>query len=320
MKYVFIINPIAGNKDKQKLISRIQSTFRLIEDEMVVEETQYAGHAKDIAADYAAKYGEGCVIVSCGGDGTVHEIANGLAGTKTPMMLLPLGTGNDFAKKIYGTKNINVENVVKSFGLYNGKLRYEVKPIDLIDYNGEKCINVMSFGLDTLVETLGKKIADKAPFLGHQAYNVAIVPILLKPLHYTMSYDILCVNEETGEEYHLAENNKDFALCAVCNASYYGGGFCPALHSKLDDGLVDIAIVNGLSHAKAIPMIGKYNEGTATQETYPGLITNARAKSGKFWMEDGSMLLGNSDGENFDYTELTFKVEEKALRLCYIKE
>lgn len=74
-----------------------------------------------------------------------------------------LGTGNDFAKKVYGTKKINVENVIKSFGLYSGKLNYTVEPLDLIDYNGEKCINVMSYGLDTKVETIGRKIAGKIP-------------------------------------------------------------------------------------------------------------------------------------------------------------
>ena len=320
MKYVFISNPVAGNKSKEKILSRIKSTFRQLDDEMIVENTMYSGHAKEIAAEYAEKYGKNCVIVSCGGDGTVHEIANGLAGTDTPLMVLPLGTGNDFAKKLYKTKDINVENVIKAFGLYNGSLKYDVKPIDLIDYNGEKCINVMSFGLDTLVEPLGKKIADKAPFLGHQAYNVAIVPVLAKPLHYTMSFDITCVNKETGEEYSIKEDNKDFALFAVCNASYYGGGFCPALNAVLDDGLLDIALINGMSLRQALPMISKYSAGTATQETFPDLITNVYAKRGKFWMEDGSALLGNCDGENFDYNELDFFVDEKALKLCYIKD
>ena len=153
MKYIFIINPIAGNDDKAKIFSRIKSTFRMSNDEMIVEPTHERGDAQLIAKKYAKEYGSECVIVSCGGDGTVHEIANGLAGTDTPLLLLPLGTGNDFAKKIYGTKNINVENVIKAFGFYNGKINYDVKPIDLIDYNGEKCINVMSYGLDTKVET-----------------------------------------------------------------------------------------------------------------------------------------------------------------------
>ena len=179
MKYVFIVS---GHKDKEAIFNRIRSAFRLLDDEMIVEETDHSGHAREIATAYATKYGDRCVIVCCGGDGTVHEIANGLAHTETPMMLLPLGTGNDFAKKVYGTKKINVENVIKSFGLYSGKLNYTVEPLDLIDYNGEKCINVMSYGLDTKVETIGRKIAGKIPPLGHQAYNIAVVPVMMQPL------------------------------------------------------------------------------------------------------------------------------------------
>ena len=126
MKYIFIVNPIAGNDDKSIIFARMKSTFRQIDDEMIIESTKYKGDAVNIAKRYSEKYGKDCVIVSCGGDGTVHEIANGLAGTDTPMMVLPLGTGNDFAKKIYGTKKINVENVVKAFGLYSGKIKYNI--------------------------------------------------------------------------------------------------------------------------------------------------------------------------------------------------
>ena len=89
---------------------------------MIVEPTHAQGEAKLIAQKYAAQYGSDCVIVSCGGDGTVHEIANGLANTDTPLLLLPLSTDNDFAKKVYGTKKINVENVIKAFGFYSGKI------------------------------------------------------------------------------------------------------------------------------------------------------------------------------------------------------
>lgn len=319
MKFVFVINPIAGNDDQTKIMSRIKSTFRQIDDEFVMEETQCHGDAERIAREYSNKYGDKCVIVSCGGDGTVHEIANGLAGSETPMMVLPLGTGNDFAKKIYKTKNINVENVIKSFGLYNGKINYDIKPIDLIDYNGEKCINVMSFGVDTLVNVLGKKLADKASFLGHNAYSVAILPVLSRGLHYHIGYDVTCVNKETGEEYTLHEDDKDYALFAICNGSYYGGGYCPAPNSRLDDGLLDFAIVDGMAIPKALPIIPKYAAGTANEETCPGALHNGYIKSGRVWSIDGTFLPGNCDGEVFDYSEVSFKVEEKALKLCVIK-
>lgn len=316
MKYIFIVNPIAGHSDKFRIFARIKSTFRRIDDDIIFEETKCHGDAKYISQKYAREYGSDCVIVSCGGDGTVHEIANGLAGTDTPMMILPLGTGNDFAKKIYGTKKINVENVIKSFGLYSGKIKYDVKPIDLIDYNGEKCINVMSYGLDTKVETIGRKIAGKVPALGHQAYNIAIVPSLMQSLKYSINLELNCINKETGESFVLKEEPLDYTLMAICNASYYGGGFCPAPDSRLDDGLLDLALCHPVNLAKVPALIPKYNNGEIEKIKQ---IETAYVTSGKIWSVDGKALLGNCDGENFDYNEVNFKIEPKALKLCFIQ-
>lgn len=319
MKYIFIVNPIAGNNNKAKIFSGIKSAFQKMNDEMIIEETRGNGDAKELAKKYSEQYKSECVIVTCGGDGTVHEVANGLAYTQTPMMILPFGTGNDFAKKIYDTRKVDLEAVISKFGLFCGDIKYDVKDIDLIDYNGEICINVMSFGVDTLVAFIGRKIADKVPFLGHQAYNLAILPVFMKPLHYNISYDITGIDKKTGEEYQLREVNKDYALFAICNASYYGGGFCPAPNSKLDDGILDFALVDGLSKAKAIPMIPKYFAGTASEETCGEVFHTGYIKSGRIWSEDGSPLYGNCDGEMFDYKEVKFEIKEKALKLCVLK-
>lgn len=316
MKYIFIVNPIAGHENKRKIFSRIKSTFRLISDEMIVEFTHRQGEAQEIASRYAKEYGDKCVIVCCGGDGTVHEIANGLAHTDTPMLILPLGTGNDFAKKIYGTKKINVENVIKAFGFYNGKISYDVKPIDLIDYNGEKCINVMSYGLDTKVETIGRIIAGKIPALGHQAYNLAIFPVLLRSLTYKLNIDLNCVDEQ-GNEYKITRTPMDYTLFAICNASYYGGGFCPAPNSVLDDGLLDFALCNPIKFAQAPALIPKYSAGRVDEIKQ---LETGKVVSGRIWTTDGQGLLGNCDGENFSYDTVDFKVENKALKLCFIKD
>ena len=318
MKYVFIENPIAGTKQKQLLFKEVQSAFRWNDSaEMIIEETQYKGHAKEIAADYAAKYGKDCVIVTCGGDGTVHEVANALAHTETPLMILPFGTGNDFCKKLYGTKKLDAISIVKAFGLHNGELKYKVKPIDLIDYNGEKCVNVMSYGLDTKVETIGKKMADKVKFLGHQAYNIAIVPCVLGSLKYQINVDLDCI-DASGKPYKIQGEPIDYTLFAVCNASYYGGGFCPAPNAKLDDGILDYALAGPFNLVEALPLIPKYNAGTlegASDKVRCGYIVG-----GRIWSTDGKPLLGNCDGENFDYSEVVFKVERKALNVCFLEE
>ena len=233
-------------------------------------------------------------------------------------MILPFGTGNDFAKKIYGTKKIDSFNVVKAFGLHTGHLKYDVKPIDLIDYNGEKCINVMSFGLDTKVETIGRKIAGKIKPLGSQAYNIAVIPAVLQSMKYQINFDIDRIGKD-GRPYKWTETPKDYTLFAICNASYYGGGFCPAPDSKLDDGILDFCIADAINLFKALPIIPKYSAGTANDETskyiHTGYLTG-----GRIWSADGKPLLGNCDGENFNYTEVHFKVEKHALKLCFIRE
>lgn len=318
MKYVFVENPIAGNKKKRLLFKRVQSAFRLSDDEMIIEETLFPHHAQQIAHAYAENYGDDAVIVSCGGDGTIHEIANGLAGTDTPLMVIPLGTGNDFAKKIYGTRKINLENVVKSFGLHNGDIRYDVKPIDLIDYNGEKCINIMSYGLDTLVETIGRKIAAKVPFLGKNAYTMAVLPVFMKPLKYSLNIDFKCIDKD-GNKFDFTATPHEYALMAICNASYYGGGFCPAPDSVLDDGLLDLVYVDSMSLPKAVPLVPKYSSGQLAHEENSA-VHMAYVTSGRIWTDDGSALLGNCDGENFDYTDVHFHVDKHALKLCVLKE
>ena len=318
MKYIFVENPIAGNKKKQLLFRQVQSAFRLSNDEMIIEPTKGPKHAVQIARQYAEQYGDQAVIVSCGGDGTVHELANGLAGTDTPLMIIPLGTGNDFAKKIYGSKKLNMENVVKSFGLHDGNLRYDVRPIDLIDYNGEKCINIMSFGADTLVETIGRKIAAKVPLLGQSAYTAAVLPVIAKSLRYRMNIDLNCIDKD-GHAFKLTAEPHEYALMAICNASYYGGGFCPAPDSVLDDGLLDMAYIDSISVLEAAPLIPKYADGSLARDGNVYLHT-CYVTSGRVWSYEGAPLLGNCDGENFDYSEVHFKVEPKALKLCFIKE
>lgn len=89
--------------------------------------------------------------------------------------------------------------------------------------------------------------------------------------------------------------------------------------SKLDDGLLDFTYVDPLSLAKAVPIVPRYSAGTAA-EYAPDVVHTGYTVGGRFWSVDDRPLLGNCDGENFDYTEVRFKVEKHAMRICRIKE
>ena len=317
MYCVFIVNPKAGEKDKKKLIKKMESAFRMSDNFFIKEQTYKKGDAEVIAKKYAEKYGEQCLIISCGGDGTVHEIANGMCGTKAALIVLPMGTGNDFCKKVYGTKKLDLHKIMKHFELFSGKPKYDIKPIDLIDVNGVKCINVFSFGFDTKVETMGRKIAEKAPQLSSHAYDIAAGAALFTNMKYkiNMKLDTVDMYGNVGK----FDKTIDYTLLALCNGSYYGGGFCPALESKLDDGVLEVCYIDAINALQAAPIIPSFSNGSA-HEKFSNKVHMIKMTKGVVSSVDGKEMLGEYDGENFFASEVNFEIVPKSLNLCVLKD
>ena len=99
MKHVFLINPRAGNRDRTDRLRRLAGHLAAahgLEVECLL--TDRPGAAEPLARALA-ETGEPVRIYVCGGDGTVHEAANGIAGYENAAMtVIPSGTGNDFLK------------------------------------------------------------------------------------------------------------------------------------------------------------------------------------------------------------------------------
>ena len=99
MKHVFIVNPKAGKKDQRARIYEMADALRDRHGlDCAVMLTDRPGGATDMARSLAES-GEAVRIYACGGDGTMHEVANGIAGfSNAAMSCIPTGTGNDFLK------------------------------------------------------------------------------------------------------------------------------------------------------------------------------------------------------------------------------
>lgn len=90
-----IFNPVAGGRRRRKLIEVVEAmTGRGAI--VTLRETRGPGHAQTLARDIAAAGGAD-IVVAAGGDGTINEVANGLAGTKVPLGIIPIGTANVLA-------------------------------------------------------------------------------------------------------------------------------------------------------------------------------------------------------------------------------
>src|SRR6202035_3318427 len=97
---LLIYNPTSGRR-RNRRFSEIEQSVRILKESGINVElapTTARGHAKELAR-HAVEQNRGMVI-ACGGDGTVNEIMNGLAGSQVPLALLPAGTANVLAKEL----------------------------------------------------------------------------------------------------------------------------------------------------------------------------------------------------------------------------
>ena len=128
----FIINPISGGKEaqsaKRKLPKLIMQTLDTAQWLPNIVFTEYAGHATELAYQFARMGFD--AVVAVGGDGTVNEVAKGLKGSNTALGIIPMGSGNGFARHINvpmrpqrAVEMINrSEPISVDYGLANGKL------------------------------------------------------------------------------------------------------------------------------------------------------------------------------------------------------
>ena len=98
MKHLFVINPVAGGTNRStEIYEKVKKAFENREDSFEVYITNAPQDAIE-AVRKRCETGEELRIYACGGDGTIHEVANSLAQSQTPMAVIPLGTGNDFTR------------------------------------------------------------------------------------------------------------------------------------------------------------------------------------------------------------------------------
>ena len=148
MKHIFIINPAAGKKDsRQRVYTMAEALKRNHNLDVECMLTKSRGHATALTRAIA-ETGDYVRFYACGGDGTVNEIANGIAGfPNAAMTCIPIGTGNDFLKNFGKDAEplfLDAEN------LWNG----DVTPLDLIDCNGKYCLTIACTGIDARIAEL----------------------------------------------------------------------------------------------------------------------------------------------------------------------
>ncbi|HEX8564713.1 MAG TPA: diacylglycerol kinase family protein [Pyrinomonadaceae bacterium] len=254
---LIIVNPTSAGGNTARIWAKTASEVHRRFGAFAVEFTRAPGHGKQIALE-AAKQGRS-LIVACGGDGTINEVANGIleSGAQAELGILPSGTGGDFRR----TFNISTHPAQAAADLKNGKTEtIDVGRVTFADENNEIVsryfLGVASFGISTSV--INRVKADK-PFAwlprgisGRAGFAWSTLQTTLE-----MKYTRALVTLDEGREREVSIVN----FC-VANARYFGGGMKIAPDAKLDDGLFDVVMIGEISSTKILANSYKLYAGT----------------------------------------------------------
>ena len=214
-KVVFIVNPISGGKDKTKVLRTIEHGIDRSRFDYTIVRTEYAGHGREIARSCDAD-----IVVAVGGDGTVSEVAQGVAGTGTALGIIPCGSGDGLALHLGISRKPR-----KAIAQLN---RSETAVMDYGTINDKPFFCTTGVGMDAQVAWEFAKAGSR----GFATYIVKTISVWwhFKPGHYRLTVD--------GREQAL-----DATFITVANVNQWGNNAVIAPGASITDGLFDITIL-----------------------------------------------------------------------------
>lgn len=301
-KVKLILNPMADMGRAWKTANNLRPIAQQFQGELTWSGTVYPSHAIELAKQ-AAEEGYDLVI-ALGGDGTVHEVMNGLMQVpenKRPVMaVVPIGSGNDFAYSIGITQK-------PDHALDHALKAVNIQPVDiglLTDDHGRKEYfdNTLGIGFDAIVTIRSHKLPIVKGFL---MYLTAVIQTIILNHHPAQ------VKVETDNE---TWENKILML-TLCNGPREGGGFMMSSNSKNDDGLLESVAVTNLSRTTMFRLVPEFMNGTHAR------FKQIRMGSfKKMMLTSDKPLYIHADGEIFtsfgsNLKNLTIEVIPKALQV-----
>ncbi|MDE7086956.1 MAG: diacylglycerol kinase family lipid kinase [Clostridia bacterium] len=238
--YHLIINGLNSDEKLNAEIDTVKKVFNIAGKELQIHKTEHKGHAREIAASLTEN-GEFAHLIAMGGDGTLHEVLNGIKDVENCTLgLIPVGSGNDFAETCRISSNVKEAAETIAFRAPTN--------IDFIETEGGlRSINAVGAGID--VDTL--LLTYKSKKHGKSKYLSAFLKTLrkYKPNAFKASWD-----DEEEREFN------GFIAC-LGNGKQFGGGIKICPEAKIDDGYIDLLLVNYVSRIKLLGALLKLKSG-----------------------------------------------------------
>jgi YegS/Rv2252/BmrU family lipid kinase len=236
MPLTLLVNPVSAGGKTMKLLPRVEQALDARRAAFRVQRTKGIEHGVEQALR-AVEAGELPVVMS--GDGLLGAIGGAMAGSETPLGIVPGGRGNDLARAL-GIPD-DPEAAVDVI------LAGQVRPIDVGEANGKRFLGIVSVGFDSECN----RLANETHFLrGNLVYVYSMVRTLIgwRSARFTLA---------VGDE----RKRLSGYFVAVANNSVYGGGMYIAPKAEIDDGEFDIVSIGEVGKIRFLRGLGDVFRG-----------------------------------------------------------
>lgn len=273
-RIIFIMNPISGTIRKSGIPKIIEKTLDKEYYEFSIAETNYSGHAYEIAKD--AKEKGFYAVVAVGGDGTVNEVAKAIVHSDTALGILPCGSGNGLARHLM--LPLDIQKAVEVINMHT------VHDLDYGLINNIPFFCTCGMGFDAFISMKFAEAGKRGPVTYLE--NILREGLKYKP----ETYEII---DENGTSIRRA------FLISCANASQYGNNAYIAPQASMSDGLLDITIMEPLDMIEAsqisIDMFNKTLNNNSKIKTFKTKNIQVHREKAGFIHYDGEPVMTDAD-------------------------
>lgn len=301
MTWFIIVNPASGNGAAERLWPQVEQVLQSLGISYTVHFTERRGHAMRLVDDAVLKGYR--YLLGIGGDGTNHEIVNGILQQTTVASpdiyyaLLPVGTGNDWARmyQIPSDPLLRLKRLLEPQTVFQdaGWVRYQRdgQPQERF------FVNVAGMAYDGYI---GQQL-ERSPVTNRFQYLLAVSKYLFQ---YSLSKARITFDGQTAEDFFYTIN---IGLC-----KYSGGGMQFVPQAVPNDGLFALTFARSLPKWEVLLQTPRFYNGTLLQHPR---IEGHQAKNIRVEHTDGTPTLLEADGEFLGETPVEFRILENALRI-----
>ena len=292
-KALFIYNGAAGQTEMDRALASVLPVISTETKELKIVQTEEAGETKDICSKLGEQYD---LVVILGGDGTVHEAINGLAGLrKRPVLaILPGGTCNDFSRMLKIPQNLKKAAEAIMNGL--------PVPVDVGKVNDHYFLNFWGIGL--IAHTSNNIDENQKRLMGKMSYFISAFRTVkeAEAFRFKMTTD-------------HGEYEDEAVMIVVLNGKYIGANQIPLPTIQMDDGLFDVLIVKESSFGAFLELFSLEPATPAKQNFDVSEARLMHLQTTSLSIETEDILAADTDGEIYMETPATMEVLKHHLQM-----